>query len=96
MFASVAATTPGVLTLFGQTGKPDPRGRIGCQTCHLPHGRSPGESATEQKRGMRLEVRSFEVPNLCNRCHGDGARWRYLYFHDPQRRKGPTRWSTKR
>ena len=96
MFASVAAATPGVLTLFGNTGKPDPRGRIGCLTCHLPHGRSPGESATEQKRGMRLEVRSFEVPNLCNRCHGDGARWRYLYFHDPQRRKGPTRWSTKR
>ncbi|MFQ5804971.1 MAG: cytochrome c3 family protein [Phycisphaerae bacterium] len=94
--AGIAAAVPAGLPLFNADGEEDPRGRIACLTCHLPHGRSLGHKAPdadsltpELRRAMRLEVRPFVVPSLCNVCHGESGRWRFLYFHDPQRRKGP-------
>lgn len=88
----------GFLPLFDAAGRIDPQGAITCQTCHVPHGRWPdsrwkgSHSAADRppdSHGMRLMLRPFAAPNLCTTCHGaDGLR-RFLYFHDPQRRKGP-------
>jgi predicted CXXCH cytochrome family protein len=82
------------LPLFASDGRPDARGTLACQTCHLPHGRPmPHIPVTAQRspelRAQRIQLRPFEPPNTCTSCHGmDGLR-RFLYFHDPQRR-GPT------
>lgn len=41
-------------------------------------------------RAARLQVREFTPPNVCTNCHGAEGLWRFLYFHDPQRRTGPS------
>jgi len=100
MFNFTDAQAPGFLPLFNESGVVDPNGRISCLTCHLPHGRAPnaggqteppaGSLSVQQQRALRLELRRFVAPTLCNTCHGfDGLR-RFLYFHDPQR-SGPKR-----
>lgn len=92
------------LPLFGDCGLVDANGVMQCRTCHLPHGKAVGnvETATpagtakpvgEQAPGVtgsaqRLQLRTFEPPNVCTSCHGADALRRYLYFHDPQRRGG--------
>lgn len=89
------------LRLFNDDGQPDPQqGHITCRTCHTPHGRTPSARASEFAaaqppstaeliRGLRLQVRSFEPPNLCSTCHGADALRRFLYFHNAERRSGP-------
>lgn len=88
----------GFLPLFNQKGEIDPAGMIACITCHEPHGRAPGGAGGDshskslslaRQRAMRLELRPFEMPNLCTSCHGQDALRRFLYFHDPLRRAGP-------
>lgn len=90
----------GFLPLFNQKGEIDPAGTIACMTCHEPHGRAAGGASGDsdaaslppaRQRAMRLELRTFEMPNLCSSCHGLDALRRFLYFHDPIRRAGPLR-----
>lgn len=96
----LAADGQSTLRLFDADGSHDQQGYIACRTCHTPHGRMAdvaalaSNDATHQEagalnRGLRLQVRSFEPPNLCTTCHGPDALRRFLYFHDPQRRAGP-------
>jgi len=92
---AVAGATSG-LPLMGADGKPAATGRIGCQTCHVPHGNPPAAErkdiaalSAQQRRAMRLLLREFAPPNLCTTCHGSDGLRRFLYFHDPQRRGGP-------
>jgi hypothetical protein len=90
-----APDAPGLLPLVNDQGVIAPDGRIGCITCHLPHGRPPGPTfpAVEPgqltpalHRALRPMVRPYIAPNLCTTCHGfDGLR-RFLYYHDPQKR----------
>ena len=92
--------SPGFLPLFDEQGAVDPRGRISCLTCHVPHGRAPGPAdspdvhaaslSPARRRAMRLELRRFVMPNVCTTCHGLDALRYFLYFHDPQRRGGRT------
>ena len=42
----------------------------------------------EVRSAMRLMLRPFGDTNICLDCHGKDALRRFLYFHDPQRRKG--------
>ncbi|MEP0842660.1 MAG: hypothetical protein HRF43_08100 [Phycisphaerae bacterium] len=90
--------TPGFLPLFDEHGRPGRTGQIACGTCHLPHGPEPdsalksvGEpTSLSRLAALRLMVRPYAPPNLCSACHGfDGLR-RYLYYHDPLRRRGLT------
>lgn len=88
----------GYLPLFNSAGHVDQQGQVTCRTCHLAHGWvPPGEDpeavidslTPEQQRARRFALRPFVAPNVCTTCHGEEARWRFLFFHDPQRRTGP-------
>lgn len=96
---SASPDEPGFLPLFNEQGEIDPNGRLACMTCHAVHGREPnpgGENpdldtlSPAVQRAMRLELRPFKAPNLCTTCHGEEAQWRFLRFHDPKRRGGPS------
>jgi len=88
---------PGYLPLFNEAGHVDPAGGITCRTCHLAHGWvPPGKDpaaeiaglSPEEQRARRFSLRPFTTPNMCTTCHGIEGRWRYLFFHNPDRRKG--------
>ncbi len=88
------ASTGGGLPLFDAAGRRDPVGKIGCPTCHLPHGRPMPDlpldaQRTPELRAQRIQLRPFDPPNACTACHGADALWRFLYFHDPARRNAP-------
>ncbi len=99
MLNTVPTDSPGFLPLFNERGEVDPRGRISCMTCHLPHGRVPRDASNADKaphspplefqRAMRLDLRRYVPPVVCNTCHGLDAIRRVLYYHDPLRRRGP-------
>jgi len=85
---------PGYFPLY-LNGKSEGSGKIGCVTCHLPHGRSDGSGL----QGASLAVASLPVvhaakpmlrpyvtPNLCSDCHGTDGLRRFLYFHRHARR----------
>jgi hypothetical protein len=40
-----------------------------------------------QRSAMRLMLRPFGETNVCINCHGSAALQRFLYFHDPARRR---------
>jgi len=93
--AAVAGATSG-LPLYDKNGLPSSSGFITCQTCHLPHGDAPPASRADasnltagERRAMRLLLRDFAPPNLCTSCHGSDGLRRFLYFHNPERRRGP-------
>jgi predicted CXXCH cytochrome family protein len=81
---------PGFFPLFDETGRLGASGRIGCLTCHLPHGR--GTEATDEEEyeppagdAVVPVVRRYAEPNLCMNCHPTEALERVLYFHTPWR-----------
>jgi predicted CXXCH cytochrome family protein len=94
----IPRTAEGFLPLFDAQGHVDPQGQVVCRTCHLAHGWvPPGEDpraviknlTPEEQRARRFALRPFEPPNVCTECHGAQGRWAFLFFHDPERRKGP-------
>lgn len=97
MWNIVRPGEPGYLPLFNAAGQVDTRGQVTCRTCHLSHGRLDllKEVAQEktlshaEQMAIRTQLRPFVAPNLCTECHGAEARARFLFFHDPQRRRFP-------
>jgi predicted CXXCH cytochrome family protein len=87
--------TPGFMPLATEDGAIGSAGRIGCITCHAPHGRPPGPGfprvdpsrlTTEELRAMMPMVRPYTAPNLCTSCHGFDGIMRFLYWHNPEKR----------
>jgi predicted CXXCH cytochrome family protein len=84
------------LPLFDGTGQPSAEGRIGCPTCHVPHGHTMDAAemarlaalSPAERRATRLLLRPFQPPNVCTTCHGADALRRFLYYHDIERRGG--------
>lgn len=97
MFNPGEPTAPGFLPLFNEHGDVDAKGSPRCRTCHLTHGRSdpaplPGSLGTlnaRELRARRWDIRAFAGNNVCTTCHGFDALRRFMYFHDPVRRRGP-------
>ncbi|GMU23479.1 MAG: hypothetical protein AMXMBFR13_35570 [Phycisphaerae bacterium] len=87
---------PGWMPLFNDRGEESAGGQIACGTCHLPHGPTEATGLPEMDidempaarlRGLRPMVRPYIAPNVCSACHGfDGLR-RYLYYHQPDKRR---------
>ena len=93
------ASTPdelGYLPLFNMAGHEDLQGQVVCRTCHISHGRldllrrraDDPDMTPEEQHALRMQVRPFLPPNVCTTCHGEEARARYLFFHDPHRFHG--------
>ena len=97
MFNPTPPDAPGFLPLFNERGEIDPKGSIGCRTCHLTHGRAtpvplPPEVQTVGARELRARVwhiRVFTQDSVCTTCHGADALRRFMYFHNAARRSGP-------
>ena len=97
MFNAISPDAPGYLPLFDAAGQVDPMGHVVCRTCHLSHGRldllrrvAERESLSHaEQSAIRTQLRSFIPPNICTECHGHEARFRYLFFHNPERRVFP-------
>lgn len=85
----------GYMPLFNAAGEQVPDGRISCETCHLPHGRTLAGYETSDKIAMSVEqlkllspmVRPYVASNLCSSCHGYDGLNRYLYYHLPEKRR---------
>ncbi|MBI4578955.1 MAG: hypothetical protein HY718_04580, partial [Planctomycetes bacterium] len=87
---------PGFLPLVNDDGEIGRSGRIACITCHMPHGRPPGPGfpaidprkvTHDQLRAMMPMVAPYVAPNLCSSCHGFEGIVRFLYFHNPEKRR---------
>jgi predicted CXXCH cytochrome family protein len=79
----------GFLPLVYEKEETENAGRIGCITCHLPHGSvgaSPGDTE-RQIRSRKPMIRPYVAPNLCTSCHGFEGLLRFLYFHHPAKRR---------
>jgi predicted CXXCH cytochrome family protein len=83
----------GFYPLINQAGEPGNTGRVGCATCHLPHGREVDlDDLSDQNKGPPQAhlppavplVRRYVEPNVCSDCHRDSALERFLWFHKPQ------------
>ncbi|MFQ5490514.1 MAG: cytochrome c3 family protein [Phycisphaerae bacterium] len=87
----------GFLPLFNDQGEIDRRGTLSCRTCHLTHGRAepaPAGDADDavgasEMRARKNYLRDFGAASVCILCHGSDGLRRFLYFHDPDRRRGP-------
>jgi predicted CXXCH cytochrome family protein len=85
---------PGFLPLFDEQGRVDPNGTMSCRTCHVTHGRTKpaelGENVfsldVRELQARQWHLRTYEPGSFCANCHGEDGLYRFLYFHDPQRR----------
>jgi predicted CXXCH cytochrome family protein len=79
--------------IFAVDGKEKNVGNLSCPSCHNAHqwGISAGNEATgNDPKGNFAKSSRFLRPMsynaVCKECHGPEGFYRYLYFHDPQRR----------
>jgi len=86
----------GFMPLVNDAGTIGSSGRVACITCHSPHGRPPGPAfpqvdpgtiTVQQLQAMMPMVRPYTPPNLCSSCHGFDGLMRYLYWHNPSKRR---------
>ena len=76
----------GYTPLYDETGQEKNVGDLSCPSCHNAHQWSPlskGAGARQYKF-----LRNMSNNTFCADCHGPDAIFRYLYFHDPQKRVG--------
>jgi predicted CXXCH cytochrome family protein len=83
----------GYTPIFDESGKEKNVGDISCPSCHNVHKWSTafeerggqedaGGNATETFRFLRI----MSYNTVCSNCHGPDSLFRYLYFHDPDKR----------
>lgn len=78
--------------LFSEDKPQEKFGFIDCFTCHNPHKWSYNdkikpESDNDEGDYMSSFLRNLSSETLCTDCHGEGALWKYNYYHDPVKRK---------
>ena len=82
------------LPLFDKTtGENITAGNLSCASCHNAHQWEPNLPS----KGKGVEVEGFALNSflrtashrlMCKDCHGPEALYKYLYFHDPDKRTG--------
>ncbi len=82
------------LPLFDRTtGKRVAVGNLSCASCHNAHQwdssrASKGESPQTEGSALDSFLRIPSNQLMCRDCHGPEALFKYLYFHDPDKRTG--------
>jgi len=76
----------GYTPLYDETGREKNVGDLSCPSCHNAHQWSPLSKGTGARQYKFL--RNMSANTFCADCHGPDAIFRYLYFHDPQKRVG--------
>jgi len=79
--------------IFGPDGKERKSGNLSCPSCHNAHqwGIPVENGATGNKakgnfaKSFRF-LRTMSYNAVCRDCHGVEGFYRYLYFHDPEKR----------
>lgn len=76
----------GYTPIFDENGREKNVGDLSCPSCHNAHHWSP---LPEGGSGRKYKfLRNMSDHTFCADCHGPDAIFRYLYFHDPQKRVG--------
>ena len=83
----------GYTPIFAPDGKERNVGNLSCPSCHNAHqwGISVENGATGKKsqgngtKSFRF-LRTMSYNGVCSDCHGPEGFYRYLYFHDPEKR----------
>ncbi len=93
-----APDNTGYTPVFDENGLKKSVGNIGCPSCHDSHiwnrgAQTPAnaDTAGTDKTGSFRFLRNQSVNTICRQCHGPEGIFRYLYFHDPDRRRVWTR-----
>jgi len=82
------------LPLFDKTtAKPVTAGNLSCASCHNAHqwdSNIPSKGDGHEIEGSALNsfLRSASQKLMCKECHGPETLFKYLYFHDPDKRTG--------
>ena len=83
----------GYTPLFGTDGQERKTGNLSCPSCHDAHQWGiPLESGATGKKPMGTSTKSFRFLRtmsynaVCKDCHGPEGFYRYLYFHDLEKR----------
>jgi predicted CXXCH cytochrome family protein len=81
------------MPLFDVDGREKNVGNISCPTCHNAHEWDPSLKemvAGKEAKGNTVKnfrfLRSMSYNTFCMDCHGPDAIYRYMYFHDPEKR----------
>jgi predicted CXXCH cytochrome family protein len=81
------------MPLFDGDGREKNVGNMSCATCHNAHEWSPSGkkmAAVKGAKGNTLRsfrfLRNMSYNTFCMDCHGPEAIYKYMYFHDPEKR----------
>ena len=79
--------------IFGPDGRERNSGNLSCPSCHNAHQWGiPVENAAtgDKQKGKPIKsfrfLRTMSYNAVCRDCHGPEGFYRYLYFHDPEKR----------
>ena len=82
------------LPLFDKTtGKSVTAGNLSCASCHNAHQwqsnlPSKGKGIVVEGSALNSFLRTSSYHLMCKNCHGPEALFKFLYFHDPDKRTG--------
>ena len=81
------------MPLFDADGREEIVGDIACPTCHNAHQWTPSRQETASGKNPKTTsvntfrfLRNMSYNTFCIDCHGPDAIYRYMYFHDPEKR----------
>jgi mono/diheme cytochrome c family protein len=81
------------MPLFDADGREKLLGNISCPTCHNAHQWTPSRQETASGNTPKTTsvktfrfLRNMSYNTFCMDCHGPDAIYRYMYFHEPEKR----------
>lgn len=96
VFSNTGRHRPGQFDYFPlfdpASAEPVLNGSMTCASCHDTHRWSPTAQPTESSQNAEGDaadsfLRNHSYNTICIDCHGPEALKRYLYFHDPEKRR---------